>query len=592
MEEGLNNLKNLKDMKNLKNLSKAALMVLTAFAMTSCISDDLEPCPDNNGGLVESNPAYYIQVNIQVPDDLSTRTRDGEDEGGDTGSGDNSGSGETTPPLEADNEKVVEAVDLYFLYAENTTDGTTTNMTKDKVILKLSSKTSDQSSIKKSTKDNADYTAKIYCGEDEFEGLKELAGKEVNLLVVCNPDKMGTITYGDNEKAYNATFTVAAGGIFSDFGTDNKGLVLPMANAKVYPIHDFKDISSTEPEEIIQTIKGLFHPVGSEMIKDLTVLDVERAVARFDIGFDNSDIDPAGSHPSAWVYHIEDPELNLRMYSVTPVNINNRSFVARHISAGATTGVTQNGYDFLEKAAGETGQIGWKVDPTWSYENEDGWIKHTNGAFLNPVSIKEGSEVGALQIGGNANMKLIEGEGGLSTRNQIKGYYPWCYVSENMFLDPSRFQDPYKPASEATGVAFTFRVLDTKLGEPLYWDKTQKKLIILNTAEGAAKPSEMTVDEETGVATIKKSDGSYITVEPDETDGTYNLTYFGFIYNYEVNDPYVANTLGYGVVRNTVYQLRVNKITDLPFPEKPKTLYLDLDVKVLAWCKREIEVEF
>ena len=554
----------------MKRFFKYIFITLCSVAMgaslQSCINDEMMPCPDPGlgGELATPNPQYFIEVDIEVPTDKPT-----------------SRATNSPDPLAAEKEYLVEKVALYFLQAPAETPSEDDN----KVIFTLSSEVAGSSV----TRDNEDtehykYTAKIKVDQAGFDGLASLAGKKINLFVVCNPDEFTTQNLAQDGKAEEGTFsTQETKTPIQGFGNDNKGRVLPMANAKNYILEGDDSFESIDPtdastDDIIAGIKSLFSVQGTEMIKDLGALDVERCVARFDIA--DAEADTNGKTHLAkdsWTYKVNDkyattssPELWIKLNSVTPVNVSASSYVGRHIATEGTNSATAK-YVFLGDKDPTADQDYWFVDSSWSYDDAKGYSRNTSG-FINPITITD-TEKGVYGVTTKTYQTTIA-EITKAGKNTIEEYYPWHYIPENTLLGDTYWSEANRPLN-ATGVAFKFMVMD----------KDGENALIYGSDN---KPKEVSyVDAETKKIRITNARGEYVELLPEGEN--YYLTYYGFI-THKDNDN--KSPMVYSVVRNTVYQLKVNSITSLPFPEEPDSYFLNLDIKILAWVKRDIEVIF
>lgn len=554
----------------MKRFFKYIFITLCSVAMgaslQSCINDEMMPCPDPGlgGDLASPNPQYFIEVDIEVPTDKPA-----------------SRAANSPDPLAAENEYLVEKVALYFLQAP---DATNPIADDNKVLFTLSSAVAG-SSVTRDTEDTEHYkyTAKIKVDQAGFDGLASLAGKKINLFVVCNPDEFTTQNLAKDGKAEEGTFsTQETVTPIQGFGDDNMGKVLPMANAKNYILKgegSFESIpQNADTEVVIAGIKSLFSVKGTEMIKDLGALDVERCVARFDIADAEEDAN-GNTHlaKNSWTYKVNDkyattsiPELWIKLNSVTPVNVSGSSYVGRHIATEGTTSATTK-YEFLGDKDPSAAQDYWFVDPSWTYVAADGYSRNTSG-FINPVTITD-TEKGVYGVTTNTYQTTID-EITKTGKNTIEGYYPWHYIPENTLLGDTFWSEDNLPLN-ATGVAFKFMVMDKSGTTPLIYGSTNK-------------PKEVSyVDAATQKIRITNAKGEYVELLPEE--GKYYLTYYGFITH---KDNENKSPMVYSVVRNTVYQLKVNSITSLPFPEEPDSYFLNLDIKILAWVKRDIEIIF
>ncbi|MCH5231347.1 MAG: fimbria major subunit [Muribaculaceae bacterium] len=565
----------------------ASLILFLSGVLTSCINDDLDPCPEVPGNLASQNPAYYIEVNVQVPQDL--KTRDGEP---------------ITDDLAAENECKIESIDLYFLQAEDemqTVDGVTSVKVKKNTVLYALQKGDSDQFIDNGTDSEGQqqYTVKMKMDSNRFSGLARLAGKTVNLLAVCNP--LGTINEGENAEPGTFQFTTE---LFHQSGEGCNGKVLPMANTGYYPIDNFKDCSGDDTEAIIAQIKTLFHPVGSDLIHKLgDPLEVERSVARLDLK-DNT----RGTHHTAeeWTYTILN-DLYIKLDGLLPFNVNRSSFIARHVAGSDDAEEAAENYFFLERPQESEHNYSkiWFADPTWQWnitgDNPNTYSKvastdpNAENHYEIPLSIDEDGAcyLSPLYTGNFTSISSFTGNG----HTPIKEHYPFTYISENTIPKASMWasdEETNELPKYATGVAFRFKLLETDGETPLTVSSFSEDEPA-GASEESKIPSVIRFDEEDESIRITNSEGNYIIVKPEGAPGAtndkryYYITYYGFI---DHGDTANGSPMAYSVVRNTVYQMSINDVTDIPQPKEPDSFFLALEIKVLAWVKRDITVTF
>lgn len=333
-------------------------------------------------------------------------------------------------------------------------------------------------------------------------------------------------------------------------------------------------------------------------------------------------------------YQIGSSDYVIELKEMQVFNVNPQSYLFRQGAEGDKTKATEERDIFIVEngdASGET--YNWIVTPDWDY-NDAGdageYTKSDTKALLNPLQISDDGY-------------KVTGNGGKITIDELKvrevsdedGYHPWCYVSENTLPSTALMATADEEGNEivakyATGVAFKFAILD-KDGNQMTTSTPEEKW-----RDGITK-SQTEGHTDDGTITLTDSEGKYIDVTPeveddeevdngedgeeteegegeveeaeggeeiDEDDengevnkeGKYYITYYGFIVH---NNPQGYNPkegnfapMYYGVVRNNTYQLSINSIEHLPSPKEPDSYCLALEIRVLAWARRDITIQW
>lgn len=442
-------------------------------------------------------------------------------------------------------EKTVSSIDLYFL------DDAT-----GKVILAKTGVSGFTATEPNQTTSNKDKTYKLhYDVTNELESLTALCNHDVRILVVCNASEAG-VSYTLNTTTANdpkeVTFT-ASSSDFMNNGTKGRPMLMCSASQS-NKITVFKDIDATVPD-----VRTVFNDgENSEKTIDLGSIDVERAMARFDLR-DR----PSGNNFKYQLGEDEEykSEVYLKLYSVQLFNGNNSSYLVRQKTSGGTD----------EAASGARVLFGtdedWIADPTWT-DGPASYGKSSNNFFNKLSDIKANSSVTnapvlVADIISPATSRKIDNTSG----------YGWCYVPENTIPSTNLMKDGANREANATGVVCKFVILNKGGNEPL-------------TASNTA-PDEIKIDGE-GNAFIYLSNGKW---QKAETDGTnYFLTYYGFITHNEVTASEAK--MKYGVVRNNVYQFYVTSVKKLPNANEAEEYFLDLTIDVLKWQLRDVKFDF
>lgn len=471
---------------------------------------------------------YYLSMNFSLPTDLTTR--DPHD----------------TPGI-GDEAKLTN-VDLYLIDA----DGADSN-TKHEVLWSKTNITAGDGTTGSGEIDKV-YSLKISLSStgdnNEVDKLANLVGHNVTILLVCNTNKYtGYSAVEENSVFSNSKFTASVAEV-------SGGLELPMASYELpTAITDFKNINETDAAKKKVAVRGLFKADGADLIYALTTsttpIKVERAVARLDLK----------ANGTSWDYDLYDgavengSTIKLRLSTVTPFNLNtgdNNSYVVRQ---GATAGT-----DASNDVALLSGT--WVADPSWSYES--GWAKAQPAG--NQLQTSEPPYTVAT---GATNTKNVTA---LASNPDDGKFYPWLYIPENTvpkadWMDQANHEEDFNKYT--TGVLFKFQVLD----------KSGSNVVTTSTAS-TDLPDGVTIKDGKLIVTLAKS-GKTETFEPDGTD--FYIPYCGFIKH--------GAPMTYGIVRNTIYQLSVNKIESLP-NATVAPYYLTLDINVLKWSSVPNAFEF
>lgn len=560
------------------------------LALGACSNEDVTtPAPDDYVGNGES---YYLTMDIAVPHTDGTRSVDDP----------------TTATLDGtDNEELIENVTLYILDGDDGTD-------YDKVLFVVPS-----ASVKKETAvtgKDATWTAKFKVENTattsalDIADLVGLAGKDINLVVACNTNTnfAYTLDAGSAPKFVERSLTSFAAPV-GDFilGTANgttssiKGQVLPMTSVSRYALNAFKNISGETNDKFSQ-VRKLFDTLEENAwvykVNENSGIDVERAVARLDIK----------DKTANWDYSITGDDattFKLHMYSVQPVNVNKKSYLFRHRAAGSATEATGD-IEIFSLSSTSSDVTTWIADPTWGIkQSASPYYLKTNSAanFINPLTTTTSTtpNLKAYTVNGTDGIMLTSG----TTKPYIQdadrtqdGYYAWCYVTENtipstamMQLSSTQTSDGPTYATDAvlakygTAVAFRFQM----------YDNTGTSVITSSTTADKLPPEMLATYDQgkiTKLTITMPQSGKYMELEPEnDAEGNIFLTYYGFI-NHNNSSAGTIDDNKYGVVRNNIYQLMVDEIKNLPFPEDPRDYFLKLNINVLKWEKRVNNFKF
>lgn len=526
------------------------------------------------------------------------------------------GTDETVTP--SANESKIDEAALYFCTKDETTNEYTLLFSLETSATGGEAGGPNYALTENKTTD-ATYTHKLEV-EVPIGNIKKLLGKTVYLFLVANHNKVSGYTISDSSGPENAKFNSSSSAgwpVYLEYGdskdTNGNGLgqVLPLVNYEEFKIEGFKDIDSnlTTNADVFEAVKNMFNKVPSfsrgVMYEVPNVLELERGVARVDFK-----CIPQDGITQDYTYKIKDTNFYIQLGELQMVNLNSEAYLFRHTIKGSKLSAYGESGETVSIFGKENG------DDTGSYYN---WVVGTDwtdtpsksGAGLkNTLKMEEG----VLSQGTGFDLTLANIEMDELAKFPVydtDNYHPWCYIYENTIptVDMMTDEERYK---YATGLIFKFKVL----GKPQTTEDEGNKVTtypvlkltddVTDYPDGITKCTDKGVKD--GTITMTKPDGTWMNVEPDNK-GVYWLEYYAFIPHNndddteeetttEVTHPETGETvtssttvtykapMKYGIVRNNVYQLSINSVTDLPNPEEPRTLYLQIDCTVLNWNVR------
>lgn len=598
------------------NLTKYILLFCTGLLLWSCSDKDV-PSPAPEPGSGEKGGNFYIAFDLVLPESDATRSTT-------TDSGNKSDSGNVTGTT---NENKIESVRIYFVDAAN------------KLLIQTPYDTENMpTGMWKEIQDGTNSTNKKVYIQVKAEDLKTLAGKTFYMLVVANQGTTGFsynlgATNSEMMDAYFSASSLNADPI-NDFGgatqsSEEAGQVLPLVSYNATTVDAFKDIdNNADKKNLLKSIRDVFTGTYRDgYVKEFGTVDLEHAVARLDFR-DRipSEKQAAGDKEitKEFTYEIgpsaKKSGIKIELVELQVLNVNNSSYLFRHTIKGdkfSAFGKSDEGESkklFGDENGGDSDYYNWIYGYDWTTTPS----KTTTG-FMNTmtpvadtnlheytISTVTGATtdaaLGKIKI---SNLKQRTPYGSSTALEDL--YYPWRYVTENTIptVDMMTDEEIYK---YATGLAFKFVVLGTD-NEPLAYEanpgsdntKYPDTAITNSTTEGHGDKT----------ITLTMPDGTWQDVDPDPEDGKYYLTYYGFI-GHNMDDDQIRETevegeedpetgemgdgttiietvaapMRYGIVRNNTYQLNINSIKDLPNPQEPKTIWLEIQVKVMPWNVR------
>lgn len=529
---------------------------LVMFAFTSCdvINDDLEPCKPN-----KEAQELYLCLTVTTPNEAVTRSFT-------TSEGNASNSNDKADDRLEGNE------------SENELKSATIYLVDNDYNIQFQLETEDFGTL-----DNGNRQLKARI--DNLEELIKLAGKSYKILIVGNASETGLRHNFDKDltkDAQEANFSVSSliTSPIGKFGTSGK--MMPFVNADGNVTIAIPDASAGK--DVLKAIQDKFESNGQgEAIWDVNsdnAISLERAVARLEYK-DAVRTSENLKNYAENIYPVSTTkDARIKLYSLQPFNVNKDCYLFRHTALGTTVNNVSSANEkatiFGVEKGNASDKYNWVAGKDWTLSSKT-YTKTNN--YLNVLTLnsdESGYEIkNESSVTTDGLLLISEVEEAINAQND--GYHPFYYVTENTLPSTSLMSDE-KLISNATGVAFTFVVLDRE-NKPLQYNSDKYPESIKKS------------DDSDKSIIITDNDGNWIKIAPNK-DGLYYITYIGFIAHN--NDKTYSDgnipPMKYGVVRNNTYQLSVNSINSLPLPNEPESYYLSLDIKVLSWTKRDIVV--
>lgn len=579
-------------------------MALALTAICGCIlGTSLQSCSDEamtndkeQGGVENDTEAYYFSVDIQVPTVASaTRSTTIDDEG-------NSSDGRIDATTK---ESTLKDAEIYFCQ-------------DNEVKVKLKAE-----QLVPRTDGTITLFAKLNDIDDLVDlALNKLTNPKVQLFVVGNVEETSLQhTFGKetgNVDANAATFTVD--GInqapIGDFGID--GQYIPIVNESEFT---FTLKAGADKDATREAIKTMFQR-GQSNYQYYVIpetLQMERGVARVEYKDIRPDEAKTDNKLSENIFKIKKlDEVYLQLYSLTPFNVNKKSYLFRHASSDGDNTKATGSSDLFKYERAKT-SYGWITNPDWTATaTNDGFTKNAN--FFNKITVGKDAYTIDNRTGEITIEELCKNG---RTNGTGDGYHPWCYITENTVPSVDLMEDyVYSTDTEtgdliatpvvtdyATGVAFKFIVLD-KNGDVLKYEDPNSEE---DEETGIEKPAKESLYPKEVTNSVTEGAGEWITITDPETMKwvdvkpetitlggkeitAYCLTYIAcIIHNGEAFDAQNDEPIPpmyYGVVRNNTYQISINSIDYIPLPQDPRTIFLDLEVQVQEWLIRQNEWSF
>ena len=579
-------------------MKKLFYIIPLLLAFSACSSEEeIQEFENNSSSTEKFESKYYFALDVTMPEEKTTRAET-----------ETSGNGSTEGEVAAsDNEMKLKTAEMYLVdddynvLASFTTAGTTDYNTD----------------ITDGTEDKL-HTVYVEVKASELMAILKQK-KNVSIIMVGNFSDGSTTNSGIASAGFTTssnisdlkakTFSTTLGTApLASFAT-NVGNIMPLVSTKAVPMQAFNALTSLVTETpddnaILTAIRGLFtanttYAGSNEDILDaknknnlytyVLNIDLERAVARVDYKDRSSS---ARGSLGEFQYQIGKTgnmsDFIIELDHINVYNLPQTSYLFRHTIVGTSSAATTQEVTLFGDERGTVSTAyNWVMSPTWEY-NSDKYGISASASYQNPLlssgKYQSSWSSGSVSV---ATMKL--------NTNYYKvdptDYTPCCYIPENT-IPQTALMTTTNLEKYATGVAFTFR-LRNKLNTDF-----------LKASDGADKyPSGVSVSTTTtGALTLTMPNGEWIDVTPtNSTDGYYELTYYGFLNHNngsttssgsEITNAEGLSAMHFAVVRNNAYQCMISRIENLPDPQNPKQLYLQLEVTVKPWVKRSNEFIF
>lgn len=583
---------NLNINKNIKRWGQAfcaCIPALLALVMLPGCSakDGLDE--DREIPIEESGEYYYITLNVETPTSPSSRsTRADDADSVDPSITEENGSSSSGELPGVDKENALMSAHIYFCDTEY------------KVLADFEAEYVDPVD----NSNNSFLRVKV----ESLDALNGLVGQEKVYLLVTGNEKVGATTLytpSDRSDLKGSKFTVNSfSGAIGDFGTD--GDYMPLVNAEPFDLQGFDGLDSGKTaEQIIKSLFSRLTPTNAwwDVNNKSNPVNLERAVARFEYrgklsergasAVEEPEGDASSQYIESHVYSVDKMNVKMRLVSMTPYNVNTTSYVFRHTSPGTKEAWegTLATVKMFGKENGNTTELdfyNWVVSPWWpSTPSLLNAFSNTDKKYLIDGD-SPSKAAGTVTIDELMDRTVSEAITKKGTSTYQGGYHPWCYVMENTLYSQTAMDDE-KLWNTATGVSFRFMVLD-KNNEPVKFSTHEG---VSSLDPNSSFPYEMawSREEDKGnyLEITDMNTGDWVQIKPDE-DGCYYLDYIAYIvHNYNEDG---IGPMFFGVVRNNTYQISISKLAGLPNPNDPRKAYLELDINVLKWERRDVEFGF
>lgn len=534
------------------------LIFILLFLLPSCslINEDF-PVPADDENFMPTD--LYFALDIMMPNENGSRSA----------TVDGGGSGVTQNGKE--NENKVSSAWIYF-YEE---DGTK----EEQLVADFFA-----SRIENPEKNNSDVVCKL-TAKIEYDQLKALLGKKLNLYVLANPRGFHT----EESDFLKSTFS------FTPLPFVTGGILCPMSNLDKYEIDlsEYKVSVGASKSQVFDRISGLFsknYDNGTEKGKLWEVgqepLKLERSIARID--YKSSETRNVKD-----LYRIANAkeEVYVKIVSMQLFNLSQNAYYFRHTAEGGKTKATEPispfGKEKNEGTSTDENSYTWIADCNWKGTSPN-YTKNIS-LFLNPMkSTTTENEKTTWSIEGDESNLYCTTMGGFGTTD----YKEWYYINENTLPSTDDMT-----LENATGIAFRVVVWDEVNGKPIETGN-QGDTFRITLGESAGDKKGHYRELEWTQSTNDEPGGFYMTYYYlIEHNNRYSPKQSGSssdnnTVNGEDGKRNNLNPMQIGIVRNNVYQLSVTGINNIPDTKEPDNFSLSIDIKVLPWVKRSISVSW
>lgn len=590
----------------LKDIIKGFWLLLAAVALPSCSEEVETPTEGDNA---PQEPEYYLSLKVNFNEDNNTRGAT-ENNGNTSTDGENKGAG---------NESTLTSAHLFFFDATGDDD----NIDSNPYVV--------QYFAHNLTIEPNSGTYSLIAKLEDWD-LVRLAGKKLHLYVIGN--MAVNIDYNNykTEGAFLAnTFTeTTLGGTYARaFGEGIEGQSVPLNNYDIYII-DLSNITGSNDKEIKDLFKvlftGTYTPSGGEpgklwyssseneirdsggnlLYKGSGNLKLQRAVARVDYkAGEPGNIYPLNNGLNTNTKD-EDKQTYLKIQSLKLFNVGKEAYLYRHTAAGTQKAAGDTRSYFGDENGGVADKYNWIVTPDWNSKkgvslgndlngNENIVLPQGTDLYFNQPIVtggKEKNEDGEFiydwSVPGTEGYTTTAALDNWMTKNGqdgtdlASGYTPWYYVMENTVPKTEMMTLPF-----CTGIAFRMVVWDKVKDEPLMkLDDGSSLVITMGNGAGDKTGYYQEIEWSEEIKDDKNN-----VIEP----AGYYLTYKYLIEHNNVKTGNVNGNSGnkselapmqIGIVRNNIYQIKVNSISSLPDPHEPDNITLSVEVKIWPWDKR------
>ena len=586
--------------KGLQRTYYIPIIALCFLSLISCVGEDFNDCNSEgiNMGGISSLPNCYIQLNINFPTEVSSRSTTKDDGSGNSYDG-------TKDAIAAEN--AINSLHLYFFDNSNSTD-------KGKFLCELSATTTDLTVGTGANANKHTFTQKV-----EIANLKKILGKKLRIYALANLSSYPTVTETTTEADFlnNYYSGTSYTGAFAETSesTTTYGRNCPMANYDYFE-GDFEAAGSlgenpTDSEVILAAEKiftgaytGTNAKPGDKLYTFSNALELERMVARLD--FKAAEGETINGEKYDYVYKLPNAECTitacnssdggvyLQLADLTVNKITGSAYYFRHTAAGNSLAAgtplkvfgkenvdgstdTPSGADEEDEDGDGEGNEETPELPSYNWIASHNWTSsrsYTSSDAFTP------SEICAWLTSGDSYVEKTE------------WYSPWYYVNENTVSSTADMD-----LDHCTYIEFKF----------LLWDATtqlpyKKPTVSGGTGEDTQAQATADTEEEVRITMTGGDKNGYYKILGSDKDGYYLIYKYMIPHHLPTPSGSVDGDTGsltgtkapmqYGVVRNNVYQIGFNGLTSLPSPHEPDNFYLSINIKILAWVKRDITVSW